>query len=807
MCLYERVSPYFDLTSSLKSMDDEECAPIVSGCGSSIDDDQLCYPGYESENVALEALNCLERKTPKRRIHTDDCSPIDWHLRIACSLDEAEKKRRRIENDEKMLECLTKRIKQCRQQKRAVASSSRSRTNEEVVEDASKYSVIFRLPPTDGSSWIGFNSVEGERLYLKLLKSGQEKKLVEREVKRKPKQFLNSQPMELLLSEADQLKTCRLEGNADKDGLIASCAHADHRIESALWVDKYAPKTFTDLLTDDRINRALLKYLKMWDECVFHRPVLDSVETGDRLSDSINMESGRPPRPVQKVVLLSGPAGSGKTTLASVIVRLAGYRVSEMNASDDRNISDFERRIEGAVRSLRTLDSDPRPSCLVVDEVDGAPAVGIKYLCKTVMAKGRSATRRPIICICNNSYVPALRELRSISLVINVPPIEIHRLIKRVELIAIQERVQIEGAAVEELCRMCSCDVRLTINTLQFLAVQSSSLIDIEKLRKYDVKQNLSRDKGLFDAWSVVFDLGRHKSGRGLILSTSERMDQVAAVARQYTGEMDRFHAGLFSNYLSTSSRKLSVNNIYRAAEQFCFFDMEQTTIQITQNFTLNKYLIIVSVSLHLLLASQNVHGKMTFPLAEQNMIQCRKQSTETLDCMLANVQLRCTTRAELILLVLPYLIRIIQPPLKPLTAQLYGGQDYVRIRQVVSLMHLFSLTFKPVISENGVNFVFSPSIDAVVLFPLEERSEYESNVNNAARQMIAREIELDQLRSQENAEKTEINVANDIPLNHFPNIHNGTEEASKITYRYNMHKAAAIRRQIRLRKLIWNWF
>jgi Holliday junction resolvasome RuvABC ATP-dependent DNA helicase subunit len=46
-------------------------------------------------------------------------------------------------------------------------------------------------------------------------------------------------------------------------------------------------------------------------------------------------ESGRPK---QKVALLHGAPGLGKTTLAHVVAKHAGYNVVEMNASDDRSI-------------------------------------------------------------------------------------------------------------------------------------------------------------------------------------------------------------------------------------------------------------------------------------------------------------------------------------------------------------------------------------------------------------------------------------------------------------------------------------
>ncbi len=45
----------------------------------------------------------------------------------------------------------------------------------------------------------------------------------------------------------------------------------DHLVDSNLWVDKYRPKKYLDLLSDESTNRNLLKWLKMWDKVVFQR--------------------------------------------------------------------------------------------------------------------------------------------------------------------------------------------------------------------------------------------------------------------------------------------------------------------------------------------------------------------------------------------------------------------------------------------------------------------------------------------------------------------------------------------------------
>lgn len=43
--------------------------------------------------------------------------------------------------------------------------------------------------------------------------------------------------------------------------------------EGDLWVEKYRPRKYLDLLSDESTNRSLLSWLKMWDKIVFNRYV------------------------------------------------------------------------------------------------------------------------------------------------------------------------------------------------------------------------------------------------------------------------------------------------------------------------------------------------------------------------------------------------------------------------------------------------------------------------------------------------------------------------------------------------------
>lgn len=71
-------------------------------------------------------------------------------------------------------------------------------------------------------------------------------------------------------------------------------------------------------------------------------------------------------RPMQKVALLCGPPGLGKTTLAHTIARHAGYAVREINASDDRSPDAFKQALESGTQMSSVLNEDRRPNCIVL---------------------------------------------------------------------------------------------------------------------------------------------------------------------------------------------------------------------------------------------------------------------------------------------------------------------------------------------------------------------------------------------------------------------------------------------------------
>merc|ERR1711962_1217172 len=87
-------------------------------------------------------------------------------------------------------------------------------------------------------------------------------------------------------------------------------------------------------------------------------------------------------RPKFRVLMLSGPPGLGKTTLAHVAASHSGYRPTEINASSDRAGDDFKNQVSQALTNQNATDK--RPNCLILDEIDGIHKRSIDFLIKVI---------------------------------------------------------------------------------------------------------------------------------------------------------------------------------------------------------------------------------------------------------------------------------------------------------------------------------------------------------------------------------------------------------------------------------------
>ncbi|XP_048576274.1 chromosome transmission fidelity protein 18 homolog isoform X2 [Nematostella vectensis] len=583
-------------------------------------------------------------------------------------------------------------------------------------------------------------------------------------------------------------------------------------LHHGLWVEKYSPRHFTELLSDDAINRTLLQWLKLWDKVVFRRerkPVkhqpkeqksnMDKKHNKDfrkfgkgGLDSDAWTEVDDNGYPVHKVALLCGPPGLGKTTLAHVIAQHAGYNVVEMNASDDRAVEVFRQKIEVATQMKSVLGANERPNCLVIDEIDGAPTPAINVLLSVLkqkqsdggeVKKGKKKKKilqllRPVICICNDQFVPSLRQLRQQALVAVFPQTIPGRLSSRLLEIARREGVSTDMTTLLALCDKAENDIRSCLNTLQFVHRRHGKLA-LEHVQSTTVGQK-DLHKNLFTIWHEIFQLPKPKRKRfGLsntvggtqrraedigfftsdenlgvdptqnVSSLTTRFHNILRLASS-SGQYEKLMQGLFENYLNIKFKDTGLSAVVSGTEWLEFSDVVERKILQSQSFMLRGYSSFLSVAFHLLYATPT-SSKLSYPSSQY---ECHLREVKTMNLLEslkseACPRIRQVLNQRIALLDLfPLLLEIITPTLRPVNMQLFSAREKKQVTDLIDTMIAYNLTYHQERNSDGqYNYTLDPNIEEAVKFPgLAQHKQ----LTYATKQLVAREIDLEKMRRAE---------------------------------------------------------
>ncbi|MFN7105362.1 MAG: replication factor C large subunit [Pyrobaculum sp.] len=230
-----------------------------------------------------------------------------------------------------------------------------------------------------------------------------------------------------------------------------------------MWVEKYRPKTFSEIVNQDEAKYTLAS----WICHKFKAPREFCSRWAKKSIDA-------------KAILLAGPPGVGKTTLVHALAREINYELVELNASDVRT-GERIRQVVG--RGLREAPLFGHVGKLVLfDEVDGVHVKedmgGLEAIIEVV-----ETAKVPVIMTANNPYDQKLRPLREITLVVNLKRLSEMEIVTVLKRICTNEGVRCEEEALRSIAKSSLGDLRAAINDLQ-LYLARGRVLTIDDIKR-----------------------------------------------------------------------------------------------------------------------------------------------------------------------------------------------------------------------------------------------------------------------------------------------------------------------------------
>ena len=231
-----------------------------------------------------------------------------------------------------------------------------------------------------------------------------------------------------------------------------------------LWVEKYRPKTIEDCILPQSTKKTFLDFL----------------------------EKGEVPN-----LLLAGPAGCGKTTVAKALCNQLGVDVYVINGSDEGRFLDTVRNNAKNFASTVSLSSDAKHKVIIIDEADNTTP-DVQLLLRASIEEFSRNCRFIFTCNYNNKIIEPLHSRCAVvdfSVNAKQKPQLQSEFFQRLNGILDTERVQSDKKVLLELINKHFPDWRRILNECQRYSVggkiDSGILAHFSDVKVNDLIKNL----------------------------------------------------------------------------------------------------------------------------------------------------------------------------------------------------------------------------------------------------------------------------------------------------------------------------
>ena len=294
--------------------------------------------------------------------------------------------------------------------------------------------------------------------------------------------------------------------------------------EKMPWVEKYRPQFTRDMafptakVVGSRQKVDLIEDLKKFLISFFkEKEKLNDVNRKIRTHNRTHEEKEHQEEkklPLDKAaVLLEGPPGIGKTTIAYALANDLNMEVIETNASDTRTKGALESKLRETTKSRGIMDFvvQSKKKLILIDEIDGLYGVTDRGAVPTILNLIEH-TQFPII-MCSNKYKQSLKPLYNKIKRYEVNPLPDEEVFKIARKIIVKEHISgLRENDLNLIIEKNEGDLRGVINDLQGISQGS-----LDKNAK-ELILNLGRDstEEIFSLIKNLFQVNTLKEARNI---------------------------------------------------------------------------------------------------------------------------------------------------------------------------------------------------------------------------------------------------------------------------------------------------
>jgi replication factor C large subunit len=302
-----------------------------------------------------------------------------------------------------------------------------------------------------------------------------------------------------------------------------------------MWSEKHRPKTIYDMVGNEDSRSKIVEWFKKWKKGT-------------------------------KPLLLVGPPGIGKTTIAYLIAKQFGYDLIGLNASDVRNKSRINEILSPVLGNVTILGSP----MIFVDEVDGIHGRGDFGGTEALIQILKEPTV-PIILAANNDSSDKMKSIKKVVKTIEFKPIPPRLLRIYLENILKKEASKLSPGSLIKVITSSKGDIRSMINLAQSMVTGFNPQTE-KSFESIDVEDGVN---AFFKANSTV-------EARGVLYSMQIDPRQ----------KIEAFYSSIISSKLDNKTLAKNLEIISRA-------DILYGKIMKTQNWRLLRYLNEILIELY----------------------------------------------------------------------------------------------------------------------------------------------------------------------------------------------------------------